>query len=384
MPGADPERWFGASQLAQASALHRSLAQVRTCRALADAAVLVLFLALGLAEHLVRPYPQALWTDRVLVVFVALEAAALPHRLLAGAREQWLLADGVAEGAERTGEPGLGRLVVGPIASAVVRLVLGGLLLLCISAVARATPWWPVVVSVVLAVVSMAAAVLYPFVVAPVVDRVVRVNDPEVLARIGELARRAGLGCPTVLAAVGGPIGDEGAYVAGFGRARRLVIAADVVRGPTADLDVVVAHELGHWKLGHHRRATTAWLAAAAAALAFLALADLLVRTLAAGGDFDRLDPRLLPLWMVLAVGAGAVSHLVLCAVSRSHERDADAFAVGLLGDGRHLAAHLRRVMVQAGSDLAPSRWRALSRDHPPPAERLADLLAPPKEPRDA
>jgi STE24 endopeptidase len=370
-PRPDAAVWFSADELATSAAYHGALARVRVLRGVASLAVPLAFVVLGVAERLVRPYPPAFWVDRTLVVVVALEAVALPLRLALDLAERRVhhLHGGPAAGPV----PPVAAVVARGVGVAAVRLVLGGLALLVALAVVRATPWWPLVLWAAATVALVAVVGLYPVLVAPLVDRVTPLGNPVVAAHIATVAARAGVPDAVVLVAVGESAAGEGAYVAGLGPTRRLVLSATVLDGGPVDTDPVVAHEAAHWSLHHHRRSC----AATATVLASLVALSWLVGRVGAGlvglagGSEGTADPRLLPLVALALVAGAGLGSLVLAAQSRAHERQADAVARAVVGDAAQLVGHLHRVLVRAEVDLAPTPWRELWASHPPPAERL-------------
>ncbi len=368
----DAAAWFSAAELAASAAYHGALARVRLVRGAVALAVPLAFVVFGLAEHLVRSYPPHLWVDRTLVVLVALEGVALPPRLGIDLWEQRVHRG--HRGPTTGAVPSAVAIVARVAGMAVVRLVLGGLALLVAMAVVRATPWWPPLLWAVMVAVMVAVVGLYPVVVAPLVDRVMPVGDPAVAAHIAAVAGQAGVVEPLVLVAVGESAAGDGAYVAGLGPTRRLVLSSTVLAAGPVDTDPVVAHEAAHWSLHHHRRscAAMATVLAALLALSWLVGRDGAAVAGLATGSEGTADPRLLPLLAVALVAGGGLASLVLAAQSRAHERQADAVARAVIGDPSRLVGHLHRVLVRAEVDLAPTRWRALWASHPPPAERLA------------
>jgi STE24 endopeptidase len=262
----------------------------------------------------------------------------------------------------------VGRCLLVAGCASLVRLVAATTLVVAGFALVRGTPWWPVLVGVAAGAALVLAGALYPLVAAPLVDRAVPLADAALDARITALADRAGLGRVTVLVARSDTARGEGAYIAGFGPARRLVLSAGVLHGPASGVDAVVAHELGHWSLRHQRHALALTGLVLASQLALVWLVTVRGAPLAA----TPADARLLPLVLLVALVAGAAGRLLLAARSRHHERAADAFASALLHDPAAVSAHLRRVVLDAGADLQPTAWRRLLSSHPPPAERLA------------
>lgn len=374
MGASDPTRWFSPAELAVSADYHRAVARLRGARWLAEAGVPLAFLAFGLADRLVRPYPQAMWADRALAVALALELAAVPHRALLGgweerAHDRHLRGAALRAASAERSPATWGRCLLVAACSALVRVLCATAVLVAGLALMRGTPWWPLLVAAVAGAVLLLGGAVYPVVAAPFADRALPLRDDAVQHRIGTLAVRAGLRPPAVLVSSAEAVLGEGAYIAGLGRARRLVLSARVLDGPSSGVDAVVAHELSHLALRHQRRALLAAGGVLAGQVALLWLA-----ASRASADLAPADARLLPLLVLVVLVSGAGGRLALAWHSRAQERQADASAVELLGGPDAMRSHLRRVVVDGGADLQPTAWRRLLSTHPAPADRLAAL----------
>ena len=162
------------------------------------------------------------------------------------------------------------------------------------------------------------------------------------------------------------------AYVVGLGRTRRVVLEHDLAAWPPDLVDQVVAHELGHWRLGHAGRrlpltllAELAALAATAAALSFSPLLDAV--GIAAAGD-----PRSYPFLLLLGALVALPVRCLLAWRDRAQERAADRFAVDLLDRPGDFDAMLQRAADASGVPRALPWWRRLTASHPPIDERGA------------
>src|SRR5690606_7763534 len=113
----------------------------------------------------------------------------------------------------------------------------------------------------------------------------------------------------------------DNAYVAGLGSTRRVVLYDTLLEHRGEEVEQVVAHEIGHWRLGHLRKQIP--LVAALTFLVFLGLRALADWTwLFEQADVDGIgDPTGLPI-LLLAVQVGfVVTGLVTAFVSRAFER---------------------------------------------------------------
>ena len=174
----------------------------------------------------------------------------------------------------------------------------------------------------------------------------------------------------------------DNAYVAGLGATRRVVLFDTLLEHPPQVVEQVVAHEIGHWRLGHLRKQLP--VMAALMLVVFLGLRVLsewdwlfdqagIVST----GDFTRLgEPTALPILLAgVQLGFGAIG-LISSWVSRAFERQADLEALDLLEEPDVMLDMQRRLHVKNLADLEPSVMKRLQATHPPAAERMAFTTA--------
>ncbi|ROR32015.1 M48 family metallopeptidase [Inmirania thermothiophila] len=224
---------------------------------------------------------------------------------------------------------------------------------------------------------NLLLAWIFPVLIAPLFFRHRPLADPTLSEHIRDLLRRCGLRAREVLVADGSRRSAHGnAYFAGLGAARRVVLFDTLLArlGPEEVL-AVVAHELGHDRLGHIRRRLAL---AAAVSLAGLALLGWLASQpwLQSGLGPARPAPHGTLLLIVVA-GPWLAAPLtpLVHAVSRRHEREADAYAAAVVG-----RVPLRRALLTLYEDSAAAQpdplYSAWHDSHPPPAERLGWLGA--------
>jgi STE24 endopeptidase len=197
-------------------------------------------------------------------------------------------------------------------------------------------------------------------------------SSPALVAQVQAVADKAGVDVGDVI--VSGQAGARcgNAYVVGLGRTRRVVVERALAEWPPALVDQVVAHELGHWRLGHSARrlpltllAELAALWAAATALTFAPLLDW-------AGISGAGDPRSYPL--LLVVGA-VVAYPVRCLLAwrdRGQELAADRFALDLLDRPDDFVAMLQRAAADSGVPRTLPWWRYATAGHPPIDRRAA------------
>ena len=168
------------------------------------------------------------------------------------------------------------------------------------------------------------------------------------------------------------------AYFTGIGRVKRIVLFDTLLEQMTDDEIIgVLAHEAGHWKLGH------IWKRLVTMELVSLAVCWLAWRLLAWGGlaGLFGLEP-LSFVGQVLLLGflASLVSFPLTplaSALSRRHEWQADRFALALTGQAEPLSRALVKLCKENLSNLHPHplyAWFYYS--HPPVVARIGRLAS--------
>jgi len=254
--------------------------------------------------------------------------------------------------------------------------VVGGALLAAVLCLAGALPgaFWIVGFACV-AVFQLLAAWIFPVAILPLFNRLTKVEG-ELASEIGSLARRVGF-------PLGGVVSMDGsrrsthvnAFIVGLVGARRIVLydtLVDKVSRP--ELLAVVAHELGHFTLGHIRRRLAIGLAAMLGAFAALGAvyAD---PDLAAGMGFFAWSPHAaIAAFALVAAEASFPLAWLGRVASRRHELAADRFAA-LAAGGEELAGALVVLHKQNLSSPGSAKaYRAYHNTHPALKERLAAI----------
>jgi STE24 endopeptidase len=188
-----------------------------------------------------------------------------------------------------------------------------------------------------------------------------------------DLARRGGISISDVeVMDASKRTKHNNAFFAGLGKTRKLVIYDNMLEFDRELIDVVVSHEIGHWRHGHLRRAIA--LGTITTFVEFYVL-DLLLGTKAimdwAGVDSIG-NPAAIPLFLG---GFGLIATLVGLIdswVSRVHERQADLFALELTEDPDSYIKVWREFTEKDLAELTPSWWKKINGSHPPIADRIA------------
>ncbi|HEX2046866.1 MAG TPA: M48 family metalloprotease [Acidimicrobiales bacterium] len=267
---------------------------------------------------------------------------------------------------------GLRRWLEGELTIVVATVAVGTVATLPLYALLRATPVWWLPASLLFAAVTVGWQVLMPVAVRAQAGPLT--PAPPVLAeRLGALARRAGVDIGDGVVVAGKPGKRRcNAYVLGMGPTRRVVLEQAIAEWPPELVEQAVAHELGHWRLGHTARrlpltllSQLATLAAAAAVLSYRPLLDW-------AGVTGAGDPRSYPLLLVVGAVVVLPARCLLAWRDRAQERAADHFALTLLDRPADFAAMLQRAADESGAPRTLPWWRRLTATHPPVDERAA------------
>ena len=227
--------------------------------------------------------------------------------------------------------------------------------------------------------------VLFPTFIAPLFNKFVPLDDAALRARIEGLMQRVGFASQGLFVMDGSKRSAHGnAYFSGFGAAKRIVFFDTLLsRLAPQEIEAVLAHELGHFKLKHIVKRIAMMFVLS---LGFLALLGYLKTQiwfftglgvdpmLLAGGSGN--DAMALILFMlVLPIFTFLFSPLSSIG-SRKHEFEADAFAAKHTHAG-DLVSALVKLYEDNASTLTPDPLHSAFYDtHPHASVRINKLLA--------
>ncbi|OHC62193.1 MAG: peptidase M48 [Rhodocyclales bacterium GWA2_65_20] len=226
---------------------------------------------------------------------------------------------------------------------------------------------------------------LYPTVIAPLFNKFTPLEDASLKQRIEALLQRCGFASSGLFVMDGSKRSAHGnAYFTGFGRAKRIVFFDTLLEKlAPAEIEAVLAHELGHF---HHRHVIKRIALSSVLSLAFLWLLGQLIDQpwffagLGVGADGTEsamgTAMGLLLFSMVLPVFLFPLAPLT-SALSRRHEYEADAYAAKQTAASDLIAALVKLYRDNAAT-LTPDPLHSLFHDsHPPASQRIARLNAP-------
>ena len=226
--------------------------------------------------------------------------------------------------------------------------------------------------------------VLFPTVIAPMFNKFTPLEDQSLKSRIEGLMKRVGFASKGLFVMDGSKRSAHGnAYFSGFGANKRIVFFDTLLsRLQPQEIEAVLAHELGHFKLKHIIKRIVMMFAIS---LGFLALLGYLKNQVWFYTGLG-VDPLLLPgqsndamvlLLFMLALPVFTFLFSPLTSIgSRKHEFEADAFAAKHT-DARDLVSALVKMYEDNASTLTPDPLHSAFYDsHPPASVRIRHLNA--------
>ncbi|WP_342129147.1 M48 family metallopeptidase [Hydrogenophaga sp. OTU3427] len=224
--------------------------------------------------------------------------------------------------------------------------------------------------------------VLYPTLIAPLFNQFKPLEDETLKARVTALMQRCGFAAKGLFVMDGSRrSAHANAYFTGFGAAKRVVFFDTLLQQLSpAEVDAVLAHELGHYKHRHVLKRIVTLFAISLlgfAALGWLSQQAWFYFGLGVVPSMDAPNDALALLLFMLVVPLLSYFLSPLGAqLSRKHEFEADAYAVAQTS-GADLGHALLKLYKDNASTLTPDPLFArFYYSHPPASERLARLGA--------
>lgn len=261
---------------------------------------------------------------------------------------------------------------------ALAALIGGPLLVATLLLMQRAGNWWWVWAWGLWLAVMFLMAWAWPAFIAPLFNRFSPLQDQSLKSRIEALLARCGFTSKGVFVVDNSRRSSHGnAYFTGIGRHKRIVFFDTLLeRLAHPEVEAVLAHELGHFRLKHVRQRLLLSVSGALlglAALGFLAARPAFYHAL--GVAVPSTHAALLLFF--LAVPAFTYFLTPLAALwSRRHEFEADEFATHH-ASAAELATALVKLHRDNASTLTPDPlYAAFYYSHPPPLARISRLRA--------
>lgn len=225
---------------------------------------------------------------------------------------------------------------------------------------------------------------VYPTFIAPLFNQFNPLDDEVLKARVTALMQKCGFSAKGLFVMDGSRrSAHANAYFTGFGAAKRVVFYDTLLaKLAPAEVDAVLAHELGHFKHKHIVKRILAMFALSLAGFALLGwlssqswfYTGLGVRPNMMAGSANNALALLLFL-MAIPTFSQFISPL-FAQISRRHEFEADAYAVAQTS-GSDLSSALLKLYEDNASTLTPDpAYVRFYYSHPPATERLARMTA--------
>ena len=239
--------------------------------------------------------------------------------------------------------------------------------------------WW-LIAFLVFFTIQLLLMVLWPKFILPLFNKLTPLKDPELSEKLFALAYKTGFKASAIEVIDGSKRSrHSNAFFTGFGKFRRVVLFDTLLDQMNhQQVEAVLAHEIGHYKLGHiPKRILISFITGLVffALLGFLCAHGWIYKELMVA---DKHIGSLVPLIITFTLVGNAFTFWFNPAsnyFSRKHEFDADAFAAHAVGGINSLCSALRKLYVENLSYPIPHKWfSTFHYSHPTLFEREAAL----------
>ncbi|MGM0604739.1 MAG: M48 family metallopeptidase [Halobacteriota archaeon] len=261
--------------------------------------------------------------------------------------------------------------IVNTVVSIGLVAILGAAVLWFIEA---APTWWWVAGWALFVTFSLVMQIVYPRVIAPIFNDFDPVAEGDLRDAVEDVFDRAGFSCEQIYTMDASRRSSHlNAYFTGFGRTKRVVLFDTLVdRMALPEIQSVLAHELAHWKRAHIWKQIASGavqMAIVFAVLGVLVSAEPLYGMfgLPSEATYAGLLVGILIVNPILNLTAPLTNRLSL-----RHEREADAFAVDVMNDGRPMIDALAALARENLANPFPHPlYATFHYSHPPIPERI-------------
>jgi STE24 endopeptidase len=221
---------------------------------------------------------------------------------------------------------------------------------------------------------------IYPTWIAPWFNQFKPLEDAMLQARVTALMARCGFTSKGFYVMDGSKrSAHANAYFTGFGASKRVVFYDTLLAQlSAAEVDAVLAHELGHFKHKHIFKRVVSMFGLSLVGFALLGYVSQQTWFFTGLGVLPNFsgpnDALALLLFMTVLPLAGTFTGPVFAQLSRKHEFEADAYAVAQTS-GADLSSALLKLYKDNASTLTPDPvYVKFYYSHPPASERLGRL----------
>ncbi len=238
--------------------------------------------------------------------------------------------------------------------------------------------WWWLYAWLIWVAFNLFILAVYPTWIAPLFNKFLPLDDPQLKERIERLLEKCGFRARGLMVMDGSRRSSHGnAYFTGFGKTKRIVFFDTLLTrlGP-GEIEAVLAHELGHFKLKHVIKRMV-WIFAASLAFLWL-LARLMGQSWFYGGLNVQSPSTAMALILFFIVVPQFIFLLqpVTSFYSRKHEFEADSYAAQHASVADLISALVKLYKDNAATLTPDPLHSAFYDSHPPATLRIARLQA--------
>lgn len=216
---------------------------------------------------------------------------------------------------------------------------------------------------------SLAMVWAYPTWIAPLFNKFKPLANESLRSRLQALLERTGFRSEGIYVVDSSKRTSHGnAYFTGFGRSKRIVFFDSLLNQlAEQEVEAVVAHELGHYKLRHIAKRVVLMMLLSLAGLGLLGWLTTQAWFYQALGVTEPSNHAALALFLMVSPVFTFFLSPLFAHRSRRHEHEADAFAAQQ-SDAAALVSALVKLYKENASTLTPDPWHSAFYDSHPPA----------------
>ncbi len=234
--------------------------------------------------------------------------------------------------------------------------------------------WWWAVDALCAAALIVIFVHLSPVLIEPIFFKCSQIKDQEIVDRFRELASKAGIRTSGVFKInASHKTRKVNAYFTGLGNTKRIVVYDNLLSDFTPEeSEVVLAHEIGHWKEHHIWKSIL--ISSVGTFLTLFLMATMLKSAVVRGtfGIRSIADPLGLPFMLLIFISLNFLTLPIQNAISRHFEREADMASLELTDDpGTFIEVERKLGRINLADVVPPLPVKLFLYTHPPVLERI-------------